>query len=97
MRDYDDNVKVIVASIYGAKTQQGLVEITIGDTKIQVTKDKAREIRGLLDGAIEAAVSDELFVAFLTTRMGIALERIGPALLDFRELRQGSKGTVFPS
>jgi hypothetical protein len=97
-----------VASIYGAKTKQGLVELLItpideatrkrGETtKIQMDLPKAREVFGMLGGAIEAAVSDGLLVKFLVDRIGLPEEAAARALLDFREMRQGSRETVYPS
>ena len=50
----------------------------------------------MLQGAIEAAVSDELMFKFLTQKVGMEHERAAAALLDFRELRQGSRETVSP-
>lgn len=93
--------KVEVASIYGAKTQRGLVEITVTDdnsrVKLQLELSKAREIRDNIAGAIEAAMSDELIVRFLRDKIGLPNEAAMRALLDFRELRQGSRETVYPT
>jgi hypothetical protein len=58
---------------------------------------KAREVLSMLSGAIEAAVSDELMFAFLTTKIRLPEAAAAMALLDLRELRQGSKGTVYPT
>jgi len=96
-----------LASIYGAKTKQGLVELLItpideatrqrGETtKIQMDLPKAREVLGMLSSAIEAAVSDGLLVKFLVERIGLPEEAAARALLDFREMRQGSRETVYP-
>lgn len=93
----DEAVHIEVASIYGARTQQGLVELTVNGKAMQLTLTKAREIRGMLDGAIEAAVTDELLVRFLTgEKVGLSLAEAANALLDFREMRQGSRGAVYP-
>jgi hypothetical protein len=91
-----DVIDVQVASIYGAKTQQGLVELTINGEKLQMDLPKAREIVGMLQGAIEAAISDELMYKFLL-KLGLNDNQAGAALIDFRELRQGSRGVVYPS
>jgi hypothetical protein len=83
-----------------ARTKQGMIEIAIraadDAVTIQLELPKAREIVGMLTGAIEAAVSDQLLYEFLTQRIGIAPEAVGPVLLDFRELRQGTRGTAWP-
>lgn len=85
-----------VASILSARTKEGLVELTVDGHAVQMELAKAREVRGMLDGAIEAAVSDELLFKFLTTRIGLSEQAAAAALLDLRELRQGSRGVVFP-
>lgn len=85
-----------VASILSHRTKQGMVELTLNGEKAQMDLAKAREVRGMLDGAIEAAVSDTLVFAFLTTKIGLSEQAAAAALLDFRELRQGSRSIVFP-
>jgi hypothetical protein len=84
-------------SILSQRTKQGLVQMRVNAEVAQMDLDKAREVRGLLDGAIEAAVSDQLVFTFLTTRIGLSPEAAGAALSDFRELRQGSRDVVIPS
>lgn len=93
----DKVTRIEVASILSQRTKQGMVELVLNGEKTQMDLDKAREVRGMLDGAIEAAVSDGLLFAFLTTKVGLGEEQAARALLDFRELRQGSRSTVFPS
>lgn len=86
-----------VGTILSQRTKQGMVELVLNGEKAQMTLDKAREVRQMLDGAIEAAVSDGLVYAFLTSpKIGLAENAAAAALLDFRELRQGSRSTVFP-
>ena len=91
------DTKIEVASIYGVQTKQGMVELVVGREKVQMDLAKAREVRDLLTGAIEAAVTDGLVMAFLMTKIGLPFDAAGRALLDFRELRQGSRSTVYPS
>jgi hypothetical protein len=86
-----------IASILSSRTKQGLVELAINDTKTQMTIDKAREVCQMLHQAIEAAITDTLIYQFVTERVGIDQERAAQILLDFRELRQGSKSVVYPS
>ena len=85
-----------IASILSHRTKQGMVELVLNGEKTQMDLDKAREVRAMLDGAIEAAVSDGLIFAFLTSKVRLSEEAASVALLDFRELRQGSRSTVFP-
>jgi hypothetical protein len=89
------------ASIVSGSRLVAMVEITVrvGDVTLKevMPLDKAREIRGLLDGVIEAAISDELLVRFLTTNVGLSIELATAALRDFRVMRQGSAEVVYPT
>lgn len=101
MAEKADTYNIELASIYGAKTKQGLVEMVItpqdGERlKIQMDLPKAREVLGMLSGAIEAAVTDGLLMRFLTINVGLSEDAAARALLDFREMRQGSRGVVYP-
>jgi hypothetical protein len=87
---------VEIATILSHRTKQGMVEFVLNGEKTQWDIAKAKEICEMLHGAIEAAVSDTLIYAFLTTKVGLSEEKASVALLDFRELRQGSRETVFP-
>ena len=93
----DDVTRVAFHSIFGVKQLRGYVELHLND-KIASRWDiqKAKEIHYMLGAAIEAAISDELIVKFLTDKVGLPLEAAAMALRDFRELRQGSKDTVYP-
>jgi len=86
-----------IRTILSQRTKQGMVELQVNGEQTQMDLDKAREVLGMLAGAIEAAVSDGLVFAFLTTKIGLPEDAAARALLDFRELRQGSRKTVFPS
>jgi len=92
----DDLTRIEVASILGARLREGLVELTINGERHQLDLPKAREIVGMLQGAIEAAVSDELMFKFLTTKVGLPEAAAAHALLDLRELRQGTRSTSWP-
>lgn len=84
---------IVIGPILSQRTKQGMVEMVVNGEQVQLDLDKAREVRQMLDSAIEAAVSDSLIFVFLTT--GLAEDAAGRALLDFRELRQGSRTAVF--
>lgn len=86
-----------VGTLLSHRTKTGKVELALNSESTQMDLDKAREVVGMLQSAIEAAISDELLFAFLTTKVGLSPEAAAAALLDFRELRQGSRATVFPS
>jgi len=89
--------RIELASILSARTKEGKVELAVNDIQVQLDLPKAREVLGMLSSAIEAAVSDQIIYAFLTQRVGLPDEQASRALLDFRELRQGSRGTVYPT
>jgi len=94
----DETIHTITfASIVSARTKEGKVEFTLDERTVQMDLDKAREVLGMLSSAIEAAVSDMLMFQFLTGKVGLSEAQAAQALLDFRELRQGSRSTVFPS
>jgi hypothetical protein len=90
------------ASIIAARTKRGAVEMTLKREGhepyvLQMDLDSARSVSANLAGAIEAAISDEIFFKLLTERLGLSDQQAAVALLDLRELRQGSRGTVYPS
>ncbi len=84
-----------VGSILSHRTKEGLVEFTLNGEKIQMDLPKAREVIGMLQGAVEAAVSDTIMYKFLIEKVGLDEPRAGRALLDLRELRQGTRSTAF--
>lgn len=86
-----------VGTLLSAATKEGRVELVLNGEITQMDLAKTREVVGMLQGAIEAAATDQMLYAFLTGRIGLAPEAAAAALLDFRELRQGSRGTVHPS
>ena len=90
--DGGEAVQFSVASIFGARERRGLVEIQLGETRVQVPVGKARELRDMLSEVIEAAISDELLMRFLQERIRLSLDAAGAALLEFREMRQGTRG-----
>lgn len=87
--------KLEISSIFGARTRQGLVQFTYGD-KLDILLDvrKAKTVHRMLGEAIEAAISDELIVKFFMEKRGLSLEDAAKLLLEFRELRQGSRGFI---
>jgi len=90
------DVDIELASILSHSTKEGKVELKVNGETVQMSLDKAREVHGMLASAIEAAVSDQLVYAFLTQTCGFRDDMAARALLDFRELRQGTRGVVRP-
>jgi aerobic-type carbon monoxide dehydrogenase small subunit (CoxS/CutS family) len=73
-----------------------MVELTVNGEKAQMDIAKAREVCQMLHQAIEAAITDTLIYQFMVERIGMDDTRASQVLLDFRELRQGSKSVVYP-
>ena len=88
---------ITVSTLLSSRDKTGRIDFTLNGELTQRDLDKAREVIGMLQGAVEAAISDELLYRFLTEKVGMEPERASMALLDFRELRQGSRQLVHPS
>ena len=86
-----------IGTLLSQRTKHGMVEVAVNGERTQMDLDKAREVLGMLSSAIEAAVSDQLIYQFLTEKVGMSDERASTALLDFREMRQGSREVVRPT
>jgi hypothetical protein len=91
------NADVTVSTLLSSRTKEGRVELTLNGELTQMDLPKAREIVGMLQEAIEAAASDQMLYVFLTVNVGLKPEQAAAALVDFREIRQGSRGLVHPS
>jgi hypothetical protein len=91
-----DLIHFEASAIVGAKAKTGLVNVKFNDVEVQMDIAKTREVIGMLQNAMEAAISDGLFFTWLTDKMGFTWEQAGAALLDWREMRQGSRGVVRP-
>lgn len=87
-------VDVEIGSILSRSTKEGRIELRVNAETVQMSLDKAREIHAMLGAAIEAAISDQLLFAFLTAKIGLDEREASTAMLDFRELRQGSRDVV---
>lgn len=96
-RGGEPRTDITISTLLSARTKEGRVELALNGEITQMDLPKAREVRGMLDGAIEAAVSDALVYAFLTSKVGLTHEQASRSLIDFRELRQGSRDKVHPS
>ena len=93
----DGLCRLEIGTLLSAESKRGIVELVLNSEKTQMDLNKAREVLGMLSGAIEAAISDELVFTFLTSRVGLSPAEAAAALVDFRELRQGSRATVWAS
>jgi hypothetical protein len=88
---------ITVTTLLSAATKEGRVELALNGELTQMDLPKAREIVGMLQQAIEAAASDQMLYTYLVERVGLDDHKASMALLDFREIRQGSRGLVHPS
>lgn len=88
---------ITVSTLLSNRTKRGAIDFTLNGELTQMDLDKAREVVGMLQGAIEAAITDELLFRFLTTQVDMAPATAAAALVDFREMRQGSRDIVYPS
>lgn len=89
------NTVIAFHSIFGAKSQKGAVELHIdGKIVAQMSVPDAKKVISNFHGAIEAAISDEMLVIFLKTKIGLPHEAAMRALLDFRTIRQGTSDVV---
>ena len=91
------NTDIVVSTLLSSLTKEGRIDFAMNGELTQLDLPKAREIVGMLQQAIEASVSDELIYRFLVEKVGLETDRAGAALLDFREMRQGSREVVRPS
>ena len=88
---------ITVGTLLSSATKEGRVELALNGELTQMDLPKCREVIGMLQGAVEAAMSDEMLYRFLVDRIGLEPAKAAAALLDFRELRQGSRDRVYPS
>ena len=88
---------VTVSTLLSSRDRTGRIDFSLNGELTQMDLDKAREIVGMLQQAIEAAMTDQMLFQFLTERIKLSPEAAAAALLDFRELRQGTRGTSYPS
>lgn len=86
-----------IGTILSHQTGRGRIEIAIGGEVAQWDVADARKISSMLVEAIEASISDELVFKFLTQKVNLSPEKAASLLIEFRELRQGSRTAVNPS
>ena len=102
VRKTDDGnlIEISISTILSDKTKEGKINFGLkeGDAEFVTQWDlaKAKHIRDMLTEAIEAAISDTLIFKFLVEKVGLDEQKAAMALLDFRELRQGTRGIYWP-
>ena len=73
-------------SLYGANTERGLVEVTLGREQLTVTPSKAREMASYLLESATAAEGDEVLMRVLD-RAGMSRTRAAQVLMAMRTER----------
>jgi len=94
-------INLEISTILSNRTKEGMINFVLKpedgeEVKTQWDIAKAKEIHRMLGEAIEAAVSDTLIYKFMREKIGMDEVKASMVLMDFRELRQGTKGIVFP-
>lgn len=85
----DENpIAVSVVSMVGFMTQQPIVELGIGETKVQLSVEQARYIALDILVCASAAEADLFLVQFATTRIGTDMNAAGQLLNEFRKWRE---------
>ena len=79
------------STILSQRTKMGMIEFSLNNEMSQWDLDKARQVHRMLGEAIEAAVSDTLIYQFFVEKVGMDPDKAAAVLLDFRDLRQGSR------
>jgi hypothetical protein len=87
MPEEDKPEMLWAASIYGAQTKRGLVELTVRSEQVKISPTEARAFAYSILEAAEAAETDEMIVKWLMERVQQPIENVVSVLRDFRELR----------
>lgn len=87
-----------ISSILSSRTKEGKVDIHKDGVQVfQFDIAEAKRIHRMLGEAIEAAISDQIIYRFMKEKIGMEDEKATMVLVDFRELRQGTKGVLYQS
>ena len=87
-----------IGSILSSRTKEGKIDIRKdGEQVFQFDIAEAKRIHRMLGEAIEAAISDQIIYQFMKERIGMDDVKASMVLIDFRELRQGTKGILYTS
>jgi hypothetical protein len=91
MAEYEDEVIINVTSIFGARTKQPLVQLSIGDTSILLPPAKAQEIGMKMLAGAEAANMDAFLFQWLMGQVGIPEEKVALIVRDYRQFREQTR------
>ena len=91
MAEFEDEVIIGVSSIFGARTRQPLVELSIGDTKILIPPAKAQEIGMKMLAGAEAANMDAFLFQWLMEQVGVPEDKVALIVRDYRQFREQTR------
>lgn len=83
-----------VDSVYGSETRLPLVQLSFGETFLQISPAEARELAGNIFQAAEAAEQEGFLVTFMNRISGGTLTQaqMGGILMEFRGFREEGRG-----
>lgn len=76
-----------IGTLVSNRTKEGLVEVILGDEKVQMPPAQAREIGAWFIGAAEAAETDAFIVEFMRKTVGVDDAMAVNILVHLREYR----------
>lgn len=90
----DEQIPVLVTSMYGYQTRQPYVTLVIGEVVTHLTPDQAREVGAMLVEVSMAADADAFLFEFVREELKADERYAGLLLRSFREWRQkrGDRG-----
>ncbi|CAB4151799.1 hypothetical protein UFOVP591_36 [uncultured Caudovirales phage] len=89
-----DEVSFHVASLYGAKTKQGIVEIKWGSFEIQLSILEAKKIAYMILEGAESAATDQALME-MGDKLNMPLEVKGQLLMVLRDIRNKTDSHFF--
>lgn len=92
MTDKSHESKIWVDTLFGAELRQGLVQLSFGETGVQLRPAEARDLAMNLLRAAEATQSEDLIVQFFEKVEGKRMQpqAIGLILSELRTLRDAN-------
>ena len=84
----DELIAVSVTSLVGFMTQEALVELGIGDNKVQLLAGEARQIALNILSCAAVAEADLFFIHFAMGKIGTDIQGAAVLLKEFRDWRE---------
>lgn len=89
--------EILVESLVSSRTRKGMVQISWGDNRAQLTAEQARRHALLILEAAEAARSDELVFSLLTQKLGLPDAQAVAVIGSMREMRERADAEEKPA